>query len=455
MAAGNKTSFKRRAAVLLFWILLWQAVSMAVNNAIILAGPVEVLQDLLQSSRTVLFWKTAAFSLGRVVTGFMAALAAAVPLAALSFALPAAQELLAPVLGLMKSVPAASFTVLVLVWTGSGGLSIIITFLMVFPIIYFSALEGLKSVDPALSEMMRIFRVSWRNRVFFLYRPALMPHLNAAMKTALGLSFKAGIAAEVIGTPRYSIGERIYLSKISLNTAGLFSWTAVLIALSVLFEKAFRSLFLRMGRLRVRVCFQHPCTAERAGKKLEARGLIKRYAGETLLGGFSCSFQPGGIYGLMGKSGSGKSTLFRILLGLAGPDGGSVNADKGIRYAVVFQEDRLCMDEDAVTNVRMALCSEWTEEKAKEALLELLPEECLDKPVRQLSGGMKRRVAVARAVLADSHWLVMDEPFTGMDKDTRKKTIDFILKRRGDRTVLFSTHQAEEIGLMGAEGISL
>ncbi len=176
-------------------------------------------------------------SLGRIALGFSLAFLAGCTMGALSWRVPFLGTLLSPVLTMMKTVPVASFVILVLVWFGSAVLSIVVSFLIVFPQIYFAALAGLNAADGQLVEMARVFRFSpWR--VFLeVYRPPLLRSLTAACSSALGMSWKSGIAAEVIGTPERSIGEALYLSKVYMMTAELFAWTLVIILLSAVFEK--------------------------------------------------------------------------------------------------------------------------------------------------------------------------------------------------------------------------
>ena len=139
----------------------------------------------------------------------------------------------------MKTVPVASFVILALIWTGSKNLSVFISFLVVYPMIHVNTKAGLISADRELLEMAEVFHVPFIRRAFYIYRTALYPYLKSACRTALGMGFKSGIAAEVIGVPDGSIGEGLYLAKIYLSTAELFAWTVVIILVSSLFEKGF------------------------------------------------------------------------------------------------------------------------------------------------------------------------------------------------------------------------
>ena len=158
------------------------------------------------------------------------------------------RTLLSPLLTMVKTVPVASFIILILVWFGSSSLAVIVALLIVFPQIYFAALSGLESTNPELLELSRVFRVPAGRRAWQVYRPALWPYLMGACTSALGMSWKAGIAAEVIGTPLHSIGEQLYLSKVYMATAELFAWTLTVILLSTVFEKAVLRLLRRVGK---------------------------------------------------------------------------------------------------------------------------------------------------------------------------------------------------------------
>ena len=147
---------------------------------------------------------------------------------------------------LIRSVPVASFVILALIWIGSNYLSVLIAFLVVLPMIYVNTRAGLLAADRELLEMARVFCLSIPHQIRMIYLPSLVPYLVTGCRTALGMSLKSGIAAEVIGLPSSSIGEQLYYSKLYLDTAGLFAWTFVIIVISALFERA--ALFL-LGKL--------------------------------------------------------------------------------------------------------------------------------------------------------------------------------------------------------------
>ncbi len=227
----------RKTLVIFLWLLIWEAISQTVGNSILLVGPINVMYTLAAQIPTADFWKTIFGSLGKISLGFCLAFLSGIFLGILAFRFSFLKELLAPLVSLMKSVPVASFVILALIWIGSKQLSVFISFMVVFPIIYLNTLAGLRSTDPALLEMSQVFRIPFFRKIRFLYLPSLMPYLISGCQVALGMSWKSGVAAEVIGTPAYSIGKQLYLSKTWLDTGNLFCWTLVIILVSSAFER--------------------------------------------------------------------------------------------------------------------------------------------------------------------------------------------------------------------------
>jgi NitT/TauT family transport system permease protein len=153
-----------------------------------------------------------------------------------------ARDIFSPILAVIKATPVASFIILALVWLSSRSLSFFIAFLMVFPPVYLNVLEGIGQADGKLLEMARVFRVPLWRQIRGIYVPAVLPYFRAAVSLGLGLCWKAGIAAEVIGLPTGSLGENLYNVKVYYMTADLFAWTAVIVVVSVVFEKLFLKL---------------------------------------------------------------------------------------------------------------------------------------------------------------------------------------------------------------------
>lgn len=223
----------RRLAVAAFWLAAWQLASVAVGSRVVLVGPAEVARRLAELVLEADFWVSVGLSLGRVATGFGLAVVAGVALAAWASRSRVVEGLLAPLVGAVKAAPVASFVVLLLMWVPSRRLSVAVSFLMAFPILYTNVLAGVRQTDPALLEMADVFGVRGWPRVCTIYAVQVAPYLRAGLSLAMGLSWKSGVAAEVIGLPAPSIGIHLYDAKVYLDVPGLLAWTVVIVALSV------------------------------------------------------------------------------------------------------------------------------------------------------------------------------------------------------------------------------
>lgn len=188
---------------------------------------------------------------------------------------------------------------------------------------------------------------------------------------------------------------------------------------------------------------------------LVIHNLTKLYQGRTVFRNLSQTLEEGKTYCLMAPSGCGKTTLFRLLLGLEQPDSGRIEGTGGKRFGVVFQENRLCEAYTPLDNVMMTADRKVTRSQAAGELSRLLPRESVTRPVFTLSGGMKRRTAVCRALLAPCDIVLMDEPFAGLDEETRQEVIAWIREKTVGKTVLISTHQEEDVEALGAQLIRL
>lgn len=237
---AGKTRIKIWAVV--FWLIVWEIMARYIGQEILLVSPVTVLLTFFKLALTPAFWNSILFSFSRIILGFTLALIAGIILAAISSACVYIRELLKPLMAVIKATPVASFIILILIWISSRNLSIIISFLMVLPVVYSNILQGIEGTDSQLLEMACIFRISRFRRIRYIYFYQLLPYFKTACSLSLGLCWKAGVAAEVIGIPDGSIGEKLYESKIYLQTAELFAWTLTIILLSVGFEKIFLGL---------------------------------------------------------------------------------------------------------------------------------------------------------------------------------------------------------------------
>ena len=237
----HKQLFERLAAAA-FWLAVWQCAAMAVGQEVFLVSPVQALRCLLRLLPQADFWHRVGFSAGRILLGFGLGAVSSVVLAVAAGRWAWVEALLAPVMQLVKATPVASFIILALVWVSGSSLSVLISFLMVLPVLYGAVRTGIGSADVQLLEMAKVFRLPLGRRLRAIWLPAVLPAFRQGCSVALGICWKSGVAAEVIGLPDGSIGDALYRAKITLSTGELFAWTFVIIVLSAAFEKLFLAL---------------------------------------------------------------------------------------------------------------------------------------------------------------------------------------------------------------------
>ncbi|MDY2776852.1 MAG: ATP-binding cassette domain-containing protein [Collinsella sp.] len=434
------------AAAVVAWLALWQMASLLMADPLLLPGPSDVLASLARLIPTTAFRLSVLSSAARIIGGTLAGYAVAFALALAAFSSRAARTFLEPPLAAVKGTPLACIVVLLLIWFGPRHVCAAAVFLVVVPGIYFPVLEGLDRRDPLERELFHAFGAHRSVRALASAWPAILPHLLAASRSILGMSWKAGVAAELIGVPAQSIGERIYQSKLLLETADLFAWTIVVVAAAWLLERVALAA----------MAASWPRTARAAARR--SPGAARRPRGAADLSGLGLGeVADGEVVCVVGPSGSGKTTLLRELAGLPGHlDRHGPQAPLApIRTSgVVFQETVLVDELDPLDNV-LLLAGADAAARAGAILRELLPEEALDRPVGRLSGGQRRRVELARALALKEGPLILDEPFTGLDPDARSRARDAIARHQGGRAVCIATHDVEDARALGARIVRL
>jgi len=237
----------KKALVWVFYLLLYQILYWIVDQDILLASPLQILGSLGRLIREPAFFLAAGATFARITAGFAVGLLAGTVMAILTFRSKLVEALLMPLIRTIRATPITSFIILALVWIHSDRVPVFIVFLMVLPIVWANINEGIRQVDSELLEMARSFRMTRRRLLRLVYIPSLAPYFMSAAVTGLGMAWKAGISAEVLSTPTQSLGGRIYLSKIYLETPDLFALTIVIILLSLLLEKGFVFLVTRIS----------------------------------------------------------------------------------------------------------------------------------------------------------------------------------------------------------------
>ena len=231
------TQTARIILVLAFWLSVWHIIALKVDLDVLVVSPADTLKRIALLGQDREFYIIIANSVFRILSGFCIAVLSGVLLGVVTAKVRFADELVSPLLSVIKATPVASFIILALVWLNKETIPSFISFLMVLPIIHGNVSEGIKNTPIELKEMTKVYGFSFKHKLTKLYLPAILPYFYAGFKTSLGLAWKAGVAAEVLAFPKNSIGKELYEAKTYLETLDVFAWTLTVIVISMILEK--------------------------------------------------------------------------------------------------------------------------------------------------------------------------------------------------------------------------
>ena len=424
-------------AVAAFWLAVWMLVAALVAQPLILPGPGAVALALLRLVCDGGTWAILAGSGARILGGLALAAVCGGVLAGISSRSRAFARLVAPVLSFVKATPVACVVVLLLIWLGSERVSIAAVFLMALPGVYFSLFEGLAQVDKPLEQMFRLHGVrGWRLFCAHTWREVL-PFVLSCARAVIGMSWKAGVAAELIGMATGTVGERIYQAKLLIETADLLAWTVLVVTASWACERVL------VWLLRVSGPVAWGAAVRAHGHGLHGRAGAADVAELALavgdrapwapaLDGLVLSVPAGGRACVMGASGVGKSTLLALAAGECAP------------CSMVFQDARLVEDASALDNVLVCADARVDASSAAALLRLLVPGIDVHACVAGLSGGQRRRVEIARTLLCPGGAVILDEPFTGLDTAARDACAEVVLDLLDGRMLLLASHDVAD-----------
>ncbi len=421
-------------AVAAFWLAVWVLVAALVAQPLILPGPGTVVVALLRLVCDVGTWAILVGSGVRILGGLALAAVCGGVLAGISSRSRAFARLVAPALSFVKATPVACVVVLLLIWLGSARVSIAAVFLMALPGVYFSLVEGLAQANKPLEQMFRLHGVrGWRLFCAHTWREVL-PFVLSCARAVIGMSWKAGVAAELIGMAAGTVGERIYQAKLLIETADLLAWTVLVVAASWACERVLVWLLRVSGPVAWGAAVRsHGRAGGPAGGGVAAELALAvgdRAPWAPALDGLVFNVLAGGRICVMGASGVGKSTLLALAAGECAP------------CSMVFQDVRLVEDASALDNV-LVCADACADASSATALLRLLvPGVDVHARVAELSGGQRRRVEIARALLCPGDAVILDEPFTGLDAAARDACAEVVLDLLDGRMLLLATHDA-------------
>ncbi|PKM95405.1 MAG: ABC transporter permease [Firmicutes bacterium HGW-Firmicutes-1] len=238
---------KTKLYAILFWVFVWYVVAIIVNRELLLPTPLATFKALSELVLGKDFWIIIGMSIYRVLVGFIISIIVGGITGIASGLNKTIYNLFQPIIVVIKSTPVLSFIIIALLWFGSSDVPIFICFLMCYPIVWTSVVQGIKQVDTDLLQMAKIYKVKTKYIIKNIYIPTIIPFIISGILSGLGLGWKVTVAAEVLSHPQYSIGANLHDAKIYLESEQLFAWTIVVIVLSMLFEYIFNMSIKLLG----------------------------------------------------------------------------------------------------------------------------------------------------------------------------------------------------------------
>lgn len=434
----------------------WQVAALQANQPAFVPTLGDLGRTLFHLVGKAPFYQSLLTTVARGASGMLISLATAAGTAWFFARYELLYELFRPVLVMMRSVPVISFILLALIFLNPENIPFLIAFFTMFPLLTENLTKGIRSLHPGFTEMGRLFKIGRWNRLTQIIYPQLKPFLYSGLASATGFGWRAIIMGEVLAQCSWGIGSEMKKAQNFIEVPTLLAWTLVAAGLSFLFDKGISLL----SSCKSKISFISNLTDR--GPEIEPASAIRLDKAGHAYGIRSCTltFLPGKIYGLSAPSGCGKTTLLKLINGSL-PSYGKIEIDRRKGIASVFQEPELLPHLTALENITLPLARLFPENKAEQQaffyLKEVEMESFAYRYPSQLSYGQQQRIALARAWAFPSPFLLMDEPFKGLDEALRDRIIENMRRRQQMRkqTVLFTSHHPQELEQLSDEIIRL
>ncbi len=247
--SNNKQKILTNIVATISILLIWELLSRFFPVPFLLAGPWEAVKRFAELVKTVDFWRIVFFSSRRILLGLICGIVLGILFAVLAKANCWFAAFFKQIALIFKTVPIAVITILLLILFSNRWITILVVWIMAFPIVFNHYLNGLENYDPKMLEVAIVFQFSQKQKWQYIFLKSAEPYLKSALEISSGMAWKAGIAAEILGIPQHSFGERIYSAKIFLESADIFAYAIAIVLLSLFFEKIIVYLFLKAHRL--------------------------------------------------------------------------------------------------------------------------------------------------------------------------------------------------------------
>ena len=428
--------------VAIVWLAIWQISAMLVNNPLLLPSIPSSVKALVSLIGEGDFYLNCLATLIRTLASIILSYYLGIFVAWLAYRVKNIERLLSLPVAFFKAVPVMAIIIYFIIIVDSDYVSILVSFLMCFPIVYNNALAGFNDTKIEYLELAQVFKLSTYQTFRYIYLNSMRENLKSALSLIAGMSWKAVIAAEILAIPARAIGYEMLNAKYYLQTPELFAYIAVVILLSLGLEKIIISLANKNNRVSLKLKGQK---TEKANINISVDRITKTFENKKVLDEVSFSVSNGEVLAIMAPSGSGKTTIARILAGLDKQDSGNLLIDGELSLSYLFQEDRLMPWMDVYNNIVIGNLNGATRDEIIEIASKLEIEDYLKMYPNKLSGGISHRVALARTMISDSNFIILDEPFRGLDHELKQRIIDGVWADFcKDKAVILISHNQEE-----------
>ena len=424
-----------------FWLVVWELIALVVSNPLIFVGPIDTAIALIKELGSASFWTSVFITLLEVCSSFLLAFILGVSLSLVGSSVAVIKALLDPLVAFFKSVPVACITVILLLWTGPFFLVFFVVFLLVFPAFYGASQEAYRSFVSEEKNGLSTLSLSSKQLLYAYFLPRLVESIKHVSKSVVGMSWKAAIAAQVIGLVGLGLGDGVYRAKVLLDVPSLFALTFVVVGLSVLCEYGFlKSIEKVPSLLSKRALAAVPKKEHTEPAAITAQDVSVAFGDKELFSHVSFTVLPGNYLFFVGNVGSGKTSLAKLLLKTNAPS-----------LAMLAQETVL----PPYLTPYEALSLLAEPKRVKALLHTLYGKQHVSQRAELLSGGQRRLLALGMTLLSQSQGLILDEPFQGMDAEARARAKKAILRYAHRRPVIITAHDTTDVPDFKAEVFTL
>jgi ABC-type nitrate/sulfonate/bicarbonate transport system ATPase subunit/ABC-type nitrate/sulfonate/bicarbonate transport system permease component len=427
-------------------LILWQGVASWINYPQLIPSVKGLLLSVIHLFSLPSFYISLGATLLRGLTGVVAAFALALPIGFLCGKKSFWFNYFNPLLSTLRSTPVIAFILLIILWLPTEAVAPAIALMTMFPVLCENIIKGVQSIHPDYEKLALVYRINLRTRTKYIYLPGLKPFIESGSITAFGFGWKAIIMGEVLSKPFAGIGVEMRTAQMFVNVPDLIAWTFIAIVISFALTEILRKL-LQGNRPAVISHGQAHLLHNPIDKtSLKIKEITKRYGGKTLFEKLSYEIPAGGICLVTGVSGIGKTTLLNIVAGIIKSEGGTIEGTEA-KKAYLFQNPTLLPWLTAEENILLTAPKDKTPTQLTELFKALEIEELSDHYPSQLSGGQRQRVALTRALASEPQLLLIDEPFTGLDKELTEKTASLLNSwiKTHHVTTIVAIHEATDL----------